>query len=141
MLTGEQSRMHTLIAELMSGGPITAAELTDKLVAEGFGDVSAAQTAAEDEIADAVIANEVAHAYLTESLNLNRLTPHAKPEFEYEHLGPVLDFVNRKLIDHGAILHVYSDIMNEFRSGHRCSVCGRTRKQNTAISYDCAHEC
>lgn len=87
---------------------------------------------------DSSAASEVAYRYNHDSLVRPR---NSGSEFEIDDLQPIFDFVNSKFVENGVILHVYSSIMEEFRKGQRCSVCGRTAKQNAAISYDCVNEC
>ncbi len=38
-------------------------------------------------------------------------------------------------------VRMYEDVWSEFTRGIRCSVCGRTPKQNHDIGYDCVREC
>lgn len=40
-----------------------------------------------------------------------------------------------------AVLDLHVEVWAEFKTGLRCSVCGRTAKQSDAIGYDCAREC
>lgn len=43
--------------------------------------------------------------------------------------------------DEQIALFLYDSFRREFTKGHRCGVCGRTKKQNEAIGYDCVREC
>ena len=84
-------------------------------------------------------AMDAAKAYMDES----RAREHrGGSELTMDDMQPVMDFVRAKFEgDEGFVFHVYESFMDEFTKGHRCSVCGRTRKQNAAIDYDCIHEC
>lgn len=65
-----------------------------------------------------------------------------KTEVTYEQMQPIIDYVRGKFPEREyRILAAYESFNREFTRGHRCSVCGRTEKQNEAISYDCHEEC
>lgn len=40
-----------------------------------------------------------------------------------------------------AIVDTFQDLREDYRLGHRCSVCGLTRAQAQAQNYDCVREC
>lgn len=82
---------------------------------------------------------EVAYRYIKAHVDT-----HGKgyPEFDIDELQPLVDYVRGKFSeDNGIILHAYGTLIREYAKGHRCSVCGRTRKQNAATGYDCTNEC
>lgn len=93
---------------------------------------------------DEAAARKVADEYFAAKMRVAQATNHTVryPEMDMDDLDIVRQFIESRFPrSEGIVLTVYNHINEEFRSGHRCSVCGRTKKQNAAIGYDCATEC